>query len=108
MKDGIGEGFTREDHSEVSNQIFAAYSKVQDVIALAQVIGEEELSELDKNYMEFGRVFENRFLKQDYDENREMEETLDLAWQVLGILPRKELDRVSPDILNKYYKAMER
>lgn len=107
MKDGIGEGFTREDHSEVSNQIFAAYSKVQDVIALAQVIGEEELSELDKNYMEFGRVFENRFLKQDYDENREMEETLDLAWQVLGILPRKELDRVSPDILNKYYKAME-
>lgn len=108
MKDGIGEGFTREDHSEVSNQIFAAYSKVQDVIALAQVIGEEELSEVDKNYMEFGRVFENRFLKQDYDENREMEETLDLAWQVLGILPRKELDRVSPDILNKYYKAMER
>lgn len=108
MKDGIGEGFTREDHSEVSNQIFAAYSKVQDVIALAQVIGEEELSELDKNYMEFGRVFENRFLKQDYDENREMEETLDLAWQVLGVLPRKELDRVSPDILNKYYKAMER
>jgi len=106
MKDGIGEGFTREDHSEVSNQIFAAYSKVQDVIALAQVIGEEELSELDKNYMEFGRVFENRFLK--HDENREMEETLDLAWQVLGILPRKELDRVSPDILNKYYKAMER
>lgn len=108
MKDGIGEGFTREDHSEVSNQIFAAYSKVQDVIALAQVIGEEELSELDKTYMEFGRVFENKFLKQDYDENREMEETLDLAWQVLGILPRKELDRVSPDILNKYYKAMER
>lgn len=108
MKDGIGEGFTREDHSEVSNQIFAAYSKVQDVIALAQVIGEEELSELDRTYMEFGRVFENKFLKQAYDENREMEETLDLAWKVLGILPKRELDRVSPEILNKYYKAMER
>ncbi|MGH4139301.1 V-type ATP synthase subunit B [Clostridium sp.] len=105
MKDGIGEGFTREDHGDVSNQIFAAYSRVQDVIALAQVIGEDELSETDRIYMDFGRAFEERFLKQDYDENRDMEETLDLAWKILGILPKNELDRVSPKILEKYYVA---
>lgn len=105
MKDGIGEGFTREDHGDVSNQIFAAYSKVQDVIALAQVIGEDELSDIDKTYMEFGRAFEEQFLKQDYDENRDMDETLNLAWRILNLLPREELDRVSPEILNKYYKV---
>jgi len=106
MKDGIGEGFTREDHGDVSNQIFAAYSKVQDVIALAQVIGEDELSEIDKIYMDFGRAFEEKFLKQDYDENRDMTETLDLAWKILDILPKNELDRVSPNILEKYYKIV--
>lgn len=106
MKDGIGEGFTREDHGEVSNQIFAAYSKVQDVIALAQVIGEDELSDIDKIYMDFGRAFEEKFLKQDYDENRDMTETLDLAWEILSILPKSELDRISPEILNKYYKTV--
>jgi len=106
MKDGIGEGFTREDHGDVSNQIFAAYSRVQDVIALAQVIGEDELSEIDKTYMDFGRNFEERFLKQEYDENRDMEETLDLAWGILSILPKNELDRVAPKILEKYYKIV--
>jgi V/A-type H+-transporting ATPase subunit B len=106
MKDGIGEGFTREDHADVANQIFASYSRVQDVIALAQVIGEDELSETDKIYMEFGRAFEEKFLKQDYDENRDMAETLDLAWEVLGQIPRNELDRVSPSILDKYYKIV--
>ena len=106
MKDGIGEGFTREDHGDVSNQIFAAYSRVQDVIALAQVIGEDELSEIDKTYMDFGRNFEERFLKQEYDENRDMEETLDLAWEILSIVPKNELDRVAPKILEKYYKIV--
>ncbi|MBU5590697.1 V-type ATP synthase subunit B [Clostridium sp. MSJ-4] len=106
MKDGIGEGYTREDHAEVSNQIFAAYSRVQDVIALAQVIGEDELSETDRTYMEFGRLFEEKFLKQEYDEDRDMMETLDLAWEILNILPKNELDRVSPDMLKKYYKAV--
>lgn len=106
MKDGIGEGFTREDHVDVSNQIFAAYSKVQDVIALAQVIGEDELAENDKIYMDFGRAFEEKFLKQDYDENRGMAETLDLAWEILSILPKNELDRVLPKVLEKYYKIV--
>jgi V/A-type H+-transporting ATPase subunit B len=106
MKDGIGAGFTREDHADASNQIFAAYSRVQDVMALAQVIGEDELSETDKIYMDFGRAFEEKFLKQNYDENRDMSETLDLAWEILGILPKNELDRVSPEILDKYYKKV--
>ncbi|GIM27462.1 V-type ATP synthase subunit B [Clostridium polyendosporum] len=103
MKDGIGKGYTREDHSEVANQIFSAYSRVEEVTALAQVIGEEELSDIDKLYMNFGRVFEEKFLKQKFDESRNMEETLNLAWSVLSILPKSELDRVSPEILNKYY-----
>jgi len=106
MKDGIGEGFTREDHGDVSNQIFAAYSRVQDVIALAQVIGEDELAENDKIFMDFGRAFEEKFLKQNYDENRGMTETLDLAWEILSILPKNELDRVSPKVLEKYYKMV--
>lgn len=105
MKDGIGEGFTREDHSDVSNQLFAAYSKVQDVIALSQVIGEEELSDVDKLYMEFGRKFENMFLKQRFDEDRNILETLDLAWETLALLPKEELDRVSPEMIDKYYRG---
>lgn len=104
MKDGIGEGYTREDHAELSNQIFSAYSHVQDVAALAQVIGEDELSEIDKKYMEFGRQFEERFVKQRFDENRDIYETLDLGWELLSILPREELDRLSPEIIEKYYK----
>jgi len=105
MKDGIGEGYTREDHAEVSNQIFSAYSRVQDVQALAQVIGEDELSETDKIFMEFGRLFEDKFLRQDYDENRDIDETLDLAWEILSILPTNELDRISQKTLDKYYKG---
>ncbi|MDI6618720.1 MAG: V-type ATP synthase subunit B [Clostridiales bacterium] len=105
MKDGIGKGYTREDHAEVANQIFSAYSHVQDVAALAQVIGEDELSDTDKKYMEFGAQFEERFVKQGFDENRSIFETLDLAWELLSILPVQELDRISPEIIAKYYKG---
>lgn len=105
MKDGIGEGYTRDDHAEVSNQIFSSYSRVQEIMALAQVIGEEELSDIDKTYMEFGRAFEEKFLKQGYEDNRTIEETLDLAWEILSILPKNELDRISPAIISKYYKG---
>lgn len=104
MKDGIGKEYTREDHAEVANQIFASYSHVQEVIALAQVIGEDELSHMDKIYLKFGREFEEKFLSQQYDEDRSIYETIDLAWRILSILPRSELDRVSPETLNKYYK----
>lgn len=104
MKDGIGKGFTREDHAEISNQVFAAYSHVQEVKALSQVIGEDELSDLDKTYLRFGNEFEKRFLRQDFDEDRSIYETLDLAWNIISILPKSELDRVSPETLAKYYR----
>ena len=107
MKDGIGKGYTREDHAEVSNQIFASYSHVQEIMALAQVIGEDELSDLDKKYVEFGKVFEDKFLKQGYDEERSINETLDLAWDILSILPDTELDRVSPETISKYYRKKD-
>lgn len=104
MKDGIGEGYTREDHSALSNQLFAAYAKVQDAKALAGVIGEDELSETDKLYMKFGKEFEERFINQGFRENRSIEETLDLGWELLSLLPEKELDRVDKEILDKYLK----
>lgn len=103
MKDGIGEGYTREDHPEVSNQLFSSYARVQEVRALSSVIGEDELSDIDKQYMEFGRAFENEFLSQDMNEDRDIDHTLDLGWMILGLLPREELDRVSDAILDKYY-----
>ncbi len=105
MKDGIGEGFTREDHPALSNQLFAAYSKVNDAKSLASVIGEDELSPIDKKYIEFGKAFEARFLSQGMHENRNIDETLNLGWELLSMLPKAELDRVSDDILDKYYKG---
>jgi len=107
MKDGIGEGYTREDHPQVANQLFASYAKVQEVRALASVIGEEELSHIDKLYMNFGREFEKYFLSQDFQENRSIEDTLDLGWKLLRLLPEEELDRLSSEITDKYYKAPE-
>lgn len=104
MKDGIGEGYTREDHPEVADQIFSAYSRVREVMDLAQVIGEDELSETDRRYMEFGRQFEERFVRQRPDENRDIEETLRLAWELLAILPEEELNRIKPETLKKYFR----
>ncbi len=103
MKDGIGEGYTRSDHPQVANQLFASYAKVQEVRALASVIGEDELSDIDKSYMRFGRVFESQFISQEEDENREMSDTLDLGWELLGLLPKEELDRITPELLEKTY-----
>lgn len=107
MKDGIGEGFTREDHPDLANQLFAAYSKVEDAKSLASVIGEDELSDMDKKYIAFGRAFDEKFLTQSKDENRSIEDTLNLGWELLGMLPKSELDRVSDKLLNKYYKPLE-
>lgn len=104
MKDGIGEGFTREDHQDLANQLFAAYSKVEDAKSLASVIGEDELSDMDKKYIAFGKAFDERFLKQSRNENRSIEETLNLGWELLGMLPKSELDRVDTKILDNYYK----
>ena len=103
MKDGIGEGYTRADHSAVSNQLFAAYAKVIDARALASVIGEDELSELDKAYMRFGRMFEKYFVSQGEEENRSIDETLDLGWNLLSLLPKSALDRVDEKLLEEKY-----
>ncbi len=104
MKDGIGEGFTREDHSTLSNQLFASYAKVQDARALAGVIGEDELSPSDKRLMQFGQEFENTFINQGETVGRTIDETLDLGWRLLSILPREELDRVDERFLERFYK----
>lgn len=104
MKDGIGEGYTREDHPDVSNQLFSAYSKVQDVRALAQIIGEEDLSDKDKKTMKFGEAFEESFVGQTPSENRDMADTLDLSWKLLSLLPESELDRLDPTLMKKYMK----
>lgn len=103
MKDGIGEGMTRADHDEVSSQLFSSYSRVQEVRSLSQIIGEEDLSDIDQKFMEFGRQFETRFLTQNIDESRSIEETLDIAWEVLRVLPKEELERISPEFIDKYY-----
>ena len=95
MKDGIGEKFTRADHREIADQLFTSYSKVQDVRALAKVLGESDLSETDKKYLEFGESFENKWLNQDTLESRTIEQTLDLAWEILKILPESEWSKLN-------------
>ena len=103
MKDGIGEGYTRADHQALANQLFASYSKVQDAKALASVIGEDELSDNDKLLLEFGKAFDEKFVNQGYNADRTIIETLDLGWELLSMLPKSELDRVSEDVLNEHY-----
>lgn len=104
MKDGIGAGYTREDHNDLSNQLFSAYAHVGEARNLASVIGEDELSPIDKLYLKFGSRFESEFVGQGVNEDRSIEETLNLGWDLLGILPREELDRIDTKILDKYYK----
>ena len=103
MKDGIGEEYTTADHPEVSNQLFSSYAKVQEVRALASVIGEDELSDTDKLYMKFGNEFEEKFVGQGRNENRSIQQTLQIGWELLHILPRTELDRISTETLDKMY-----
>ncbi len=103
MKDGIGEGYTREDHQDVANQLFSCYAKVGEARNLASVIGEDELSPLDKKYLEFGNAFEKEFVGQGPNENRTILDTLDIGWKLLRLLPREELDRINTKILDKYY-----
>lgn len=105
MKDGIGEKYTREDHQDVANQLFSSYARVGEARDLASVIGEDELSDTDKKYLEFGTAFEQEFIAQGNTENRTIEETLDIGWKLLHILPKEELDRIDTKILEKYYDA---
>ena len=103
MKDGIGEGMTRDDHPHLANQLFASYSHVKDVRNLASVIGEEELTTLDHQYLEFGNFFERQFVHQTYAQNRSIEQTLDLGWKALGELPSEELQRVTEEEISEHY-----
>jgi V/A-type H+-transporting ATPase subunit B len=102
MKDGIGPGMTREDHKDVSSQLFAAYARVKQLRNLVSIIGEEELSDVDKQYLKFADIFERDFLCQSEHENRSIERTLDLGWKVLAELPREDLLRVKQEHLEKY------
>lgn len=104
MKDGIGKEYTREDHPDVANQVFSSYSRVQEIRALAQIIGEDELSEIDRKYMEFGRQFEEQFAKQDFEEHRDINQTLGLMWELLRIFPEQELTRIDPSLVKKYLR----
>jgi V/A-type H+-transporting ATPase subunit B len=103
MKDGIGEGRTRTDHGHLAAQLYAAYAHVQDMRALASVIGEEELSVIDQQYLEFGQAFEREFVNQGATENRGIAETLSIGWRLLSQLPEQELTRVSPEEIRQYY-----
>lgn len=108
MKDGIGEGATREDHQTLANQLLATYAKVQDAKALASVIGEDELGKEDKLLLNFGNEFEKRFINQSFTENRSINETLDLGWELLSALPRNMLDRVDDKTIEQHYKGAKK
>ncbi len=109
LKDkGIGAGKTREDHSELMNQLYAAYARGKSAKELAIVLGESSLSEVDLLFVRFSDEFEQRFVSQRPDEDRSIEETLALGWDLLGILPRTELKRCKPETLEKYHKARNR
>jgi V/A-type H+-transporting ATPase subunit B len=105
MKDGIGKGRTRDDQPRWGAQLYAAYAKTQDIRALASVIGEEELSDVDKRYLKFGRAFEREFVNQGFTENRTIERTLEIGWKLLSILPKNELTRVTLEEIAQYYKG---
>ncbi len=103
MKEGIGPGKTREDHANVSDQLYAAYARAVELRSLATIVGEESLSEVDRKYLRFADAFEQKFLKQGFYENRSIEETLDIAWEVLSILPESELFRIKDEYVRKYH-----
>ncbi len=103
MKEGIGPGKTREDHGDVSNQLYAAYSRAVELRSLATVVGEESLSDVDRLYLKYADLFEKRFLSQDPRENRSIEQTLDIAWEILSVLPETELTNIKDKHIKKYH-----
>ena len=107
MNLGIGPTRTREDHKQVSDQMYAAYAEGRDMRGLVAIVGEEALSDRDKKFLKFAAEFEDKFVRQRRDEDRSIAETLDLGWKLLGILPENELTRISPELRKKYYKKTE-
>ncbi len=105
MKDGVGEGKTRSDHMEVGNQMYDAYSRAQEVRALAEIVGKAGLTGVDLKYLDAGDIFETHFLKQSPDENRNLDETLSRAWDILATLPEGELTKIKDKHIQQYYKG---
>ena len=104
MDNGVGENQTREDHKQLSNQLYAAYAQGKDLRNLAKIIGEEALSEDDKMYLKFADEFERKFINQDFGENRDITRTLDIGWELLSMLNKKDMKRISEDNIKKYGK----
>ena len=105
LKDkGIGKGKTREDHADTMNQLFSAYARGKDAKELIVVLGEAALTDMDKLYAKFSDEFERQYVSQGYETDRSIEETLDLGWKLLGILPKSELKRIKDEYIEKYYK----
>jgi V/A-type H+-transporting ATPase subunit B len=108
LKDkGTGAGKTREDHAGTMNQLFAAYAKGKDAKELMTILGEAALTEVDKKYALFADEFEKRYVSQGYETNRSIEETLDLGWELLTILPKNELKRIKPEMIEKYWPSKD-
>ena len=103
MKEGIGEGKTREDHPKVADQMFALYAEGRDLRGLVAIVGEEALSQRDRRKLAFAKAFEEKFLTQGLHENREMSTTLDIAWELLRMIPKEELTKLGNDLKEKYY-----
>lgn len=105
MNRGIGKERTREDHKDVSNQMYVAYAEGRDMRDLVAIVGEEALTERDRKFLEFAQRFESEFVAQRPDENRTIQETLDMGWDLLSILPERELKRIDPKLIEKYHPA---
>ncbi|ELZ94957.1 V-type ATP synthase subunit B [Haloferax mucosum ATCC BAA-1512] len=104
MDDGIGEGLTREDHADVSDQMYAAYAEGEDLRDLVNIVGREALSERDNKYLDFAERFEAEFVNQGFDSNRSIENTLEIGWDLLSMLPKSELNRIDEDLIEDYYR----
>jgi V/A-type H+-transporting ATPase subunit B len=107
MDDGIGEGLTREDHADVSDQMYAAYAEGEDLRDLVNIVGREALSERDNLYLDFADRFEQEFVQQGFRTNRDIDETLDLGWELLSMFPKQELNRIDEDLIEDYYHEDE-
>jgi len=104
MKDNIGSGKTREDHPSLASQLFASYARTRDIKAIASIIGEEELSTLDRLYLNFGEIFETEFVNQGYNERRTLNQSLELGWDIISNLPEEELVRISRHEIEQRYR----
>ncbi|WP_058367078.1 V-type ATP synthase subunit B [Haloparvum sedimenti] len=104
MDDGIGEGLTREDHADVKDQMFAAYAEGEDLRDLVNIVGREALSELDNKYLDFADAFESEFIDQGFDQNRDIDETLEIGWDLLSMLPKEALNRIDEEFIETYYR----